>query len=83
MRGEDPGLVGQVEDPPVQRVVEHAGEPVCCETTRRRSEQVRSAHVADEESVAGESPVGDGIVGVLEDKYAYGLGSVARGRSDL
>jgi len=39
--------------------------------------------LADEESVAGESPVGDGIVGVLEDKYAYGLGSVARGRSDL
>ena len=49
----------------------------------RRSEQVRSADVADEERVAGEDPVGDGVVGVLEDQHAYGLRSVARGRPDL
>ena len=81
MRREDPGCVGQGEQPLVERVVELAGEFVGGDTDRR--EQVGTADVADEHGVAGEHGVRRLVVGVLVDHDRDRFGRVARGVTDL
>ena len=81
VRREDPGCVGQGEQPLVERVVELAGEFVGGDTDRR--EQVGTTDVADEHGVAGEHGVRRLVVGVLVDHDRDRFGRVARGVTDL
>ena len=81
VRGIDPGRVRQGHQLVVQRVVELVGEFVAGEADR--GQQVGSAHVADEQGVAGHHAVGNLVVGVLVDHDAHRLGRVPGGVAEL
>lgn len=81
MRGEDPDRVREVHQLVLDGVVEHAAEFVGGDADR--GEQVGPADVADEQRVAGQHPVGEGVVGVLVHQDADRLRGVAWGFEDL
>ena len=81
MCGVYPGGVRQGHQFVVQRVVEVVGQFLTGETDRR--EQIRTADVADEQSVAGQDTVGLDVTWVLVDHDAHGLRRMAGGVAEF
>jgi hypothetical protein len=79
--GKDTHLVGQRHQPMLNRVVEHRPEMLGADPGG--GEQVWPSDIPDEQSVAGEHPVGDLVVAVLEDEHADRFRSVPGGVHDL
>lgn len=81
VRGEDPHLVGKAHQLVLDAVVEHRAELLGGDADGR--EQVGASDIADEQRVAGEDAVRDGVVGVLVHEDADGLGGVPGRLHDL
>ena len=76
MSREQTGRIGQRHELVAQRVVQQGRELI--RGGSPGGEQVGAPDVADEERVAGENAVGDGVVRVLVDDDADRLGCVSR-----
>ncbi len=77
----DLGLVGKGHQLVVERVIELSGEFFFGNALG--TQKIRAADVTDEESIAGEDTVGDGVVGVFENNHADGLWRMPGSVSDL